>query len=61
MKNSLVNYELGQRIATLACENKSKTVKLKSLKPSDLELIKTTANGKLRMYMPGFTQTVVEE
>ena len=40
--------ELGQRIATLACENKSKTVKLKSLKPSDLELIKTTANGKYK-------------
>ena len=40
--------ELGQRIATLACENKSKTSKLTSLKPSDLELIKTTANGKYK-------------
>ena len=40
--------ELGQKIATLACENKSKTAKLKSLKPSDLELIKTTANGKYK-------------
>ena len=30
------------------CENKSKTAKLKSLKPSDLELIKTTANGKYK-------------
>ena len=37
--------ELEQRIATLACENKSKTAKLKSLKPSDLELIKPTANA----------------
>ena len=37
--------ELGQRIATLACENKSKTAKLNS---SDLELIKTTANGKYK-------------
>ena len=40
--------ELGQGIATLACENKGKTTKLKSLKPSDLELIKTTANGKYK-------------
>ena len=37
--------ELGHRIATLACENKGKTPKLK---PSDLELIKTTANGKYK-------------
>ena len=37
--------ELGQKIATLACENKGKTVKLKL---SDLELIKTTANGKYK-------------
>ena len=44
--NFLVNWE--QRIATLACENKSKTAKLKSLKPSDPELIKTTANGKYK-------------
>ena len=40
--------ELGSKIATLACENKGKTAKLKSLKPSDLELIKTTANGKYK-------------
>ena len=40
--------ELGRRIATLACENKGKTAKLKSLKPSDPELIKTTANGKYK-------------
>ena len=40
--------ELGHRIATLACENKGKTSKLKSLKPSDFELIKTTANGKYK-------------
>ena len=40
--------ELGCRIATLACENKGKTAKLKSLKPSDLELIKTFANDKYR-------------
>ena len=38
--------ELEQRIATLACENKGKIAKLKSLKPSDLELIKSSANGK---------------
>ena len=40
--------ELGHRITTLACENKGKTPKLKSLKPSDLELSKTTANGKYK-------------
>ena len=40
--------ELGHRIATLACENKGYTPRLKSLKPSDLELIKTTANGKYK-------------
>ena len=40
--------ELEQRKATLAYDNKSKTAKLKSLKPSDLELIKTTANGKYK-------------
>ena len=40
--------ELGCKIATLACENKSKTAKFKSLKPSDLELIKTTANSKYK-------------
>ena len=48
--------ELEQRIAKLACENKGKTPKLKSFKPSDLELIKMTANGKhnnvyTRIYM----------
>ena len=40
--------ELGQRIATQACENKSETAKLKSLKLSDPELIKTSANGKYK-------------
>ena len=45
-ENEELFSELEQRIVTLACENKSKTAKLKSLKPSDLELIKTTANGK---------------
>ena len=40
--------ELGKKIATLACENKSITTKLKSLKPSNLELIKTSANGKYK-------------
>ena len=39
---------MGQRIAELARENKSKTPKLKSLTPSDLGLIKTTANGKYK-------------
>ena len=39
---------MGQKIATLACENKGKTTKLKSLKPSDFELIKTTGNGKYK-------------
>ena len=32
--------ELGQRIAKLACENNAKFLRLKSLKPADLELIK---------------------
>ena len=41
--------ELEQGIATLACENKSKTAKLK---PSDLELIKTTSNGKYKNVYP---------
>ena len=36
------------KIATLVCENMSKTSKLKFLKPSDLELMKTTANGKYK-------------
>ena len=40
--------ELGHKIATLACENKAIFTKLKSLKPSDLELIKTTGNGKYK-------------
>ena len=48
---------LEQRIA-IACENNSKTAKLKSLKPSDLELIKTTANVSIKMYMLGFIPTV---
>ena len=39
---------LGRRIATLVCENKGKTSKLKSLKPSDFELVKTTANDKYK-------------
>ena len=47
-KNEEFFSELGQRIATLACENKTKFSKLKSLKPSDLELIKTTGNGKYK-------------
>ena len=38
--------ELERKIATQSCENKTKFTKLKSLKPSDLELIKTTSNGK---------------
>ena len=40
--------KLGQKIAKLACENMGKTPKLKSLKPSDFELIKTTANGNYK-------------
>ena len=40
--------ELERKIATLACENNGKTPKLKSLKPSDLELIKTSSNGKYK-------------
>ena len=43
MKNSLANWN--KKIATLECEHKSKTAKLK---PSDLELIKMTANGKYK-------------
>ena len=30
------------------CENKGKTMKLKSLKPSDFELIKTSGDGKYK-------------
>ena len=37
---------LGERMAELACERKGKI--LKSFKPSDLELVKTTANGKYK-------------
>ena len=44
-KNEEFFGQLEQRIATLACEHKSKTAKLK---PSDLELMKTTANGKCK-------------
>ena len=40
--------ELEQRIAMLASKNKGITSKLKSLKPSDLELIKTSRNGKYK-------------
>ena len=40
--------ELGQRIAKLACENKAKFSRLKSLKPADLELIKTSVDGKYK-------------
>ena len=47
-KNEKFFSELEQKIATLACENKGKTAKLKSLKTSDLALIKTTANGKYK-------------
>ena len=47
-KNEEFFSELEHRIATLACENKGKISKLKSLKPSDLELIKTTSNGKYK-------------
>ena len=53
--------ELEQRIATLACENTGETAKLKSLKPSDLELIKTTANGKYKnVYARIYTNSIVE-
>ena len=47
-ENEELFSELGHRIATVACKNKGYTWKLKSLKPSDLELIKTTANGKYK-------------
>ena len=47
-KNEEFFAELGQRIATLACENKAKFSRLKSLKPSYLELTKTTGNGKYK-------------
>ena len=40
--------ELQCKITTLVCQNKGKTAKLKSLRPSDLELIKTTVNGKYK-------------
>ena len=40
--------ELEQRIATLACENKAKFSRLTSLKPADLELIKTSSDGKYK-------------
>ena len=53
--------ELGCRIAELAFENKSKTPKLKSLRPSDLELLRRLSMVSIRIYyMPGFTQKVVE-
>ena len=47
-KNEEFFSELRRKIATLACENKTKFTKLKSLKPSDPELIKTTGNGKYK-------------
>ena len=47
-ENEELFSELEQRMATLTCENKSKTAKLKSLKPSDLELSKTISNGKYK-------------
>ena len=47
-ENEEFSSELEQRIAKLACENKAKFSRLKSLKPVDLELIKTSANGKYR-------------
>ena len=44
-KNEKFFSELEQKIATLACESKGKTAKLKL---PDLELIKTTDNGKYK-------------
>ena len=50
--------ELGRKIATLECENKGKTTKLKSLKSSDLELIRTSGNGKYKsMYARIYTNS----
>ena len=40
--------ELGCKIATLACENKDKFSRLNSLQPTDLELIKTSGDGKYK-------------
>ena len=40
--------KLGDTIAELACAWKSEYPKLKSLKQSDLELVKTTSNGKYK-------------
>ena len=45
--------KLGCKIATLVCESQDKIWKLKSLEPSDLQLIKTTVNGK---YMNVYTR-----
>ena len=51
--------KLGCKIATLACENKAKFSRLTSLKPSDLELIKTSSNGKYKnMYARIYTKTI---
>ena len=47
-KNKEFFSELGHKIAKLAYENRGYTPKLKSLKPSDLELIKTSRNGKYK-------------
>ena len=44
-KNEEFFSELEQRIATLACENKSKFSRLKSLKPTDLE---SSSDGKYK-------------
>ena len=55
-KNEEFFSELGRKIATLACENKIKFSKLKSLNPSDLELIKTTSNSEYKnMYARIYT------
>ena len=51
--------ELEQRTATLACKNISKIAKLKSLKPSDLEL-RLLPMASIRMCMPGFTRAAME-
>ena len=52
--------ESGRRIATLECENKGKTPKLKSFRPSNLELIKTTANSKYKNVYARITRKVAE-
>ena len=60
-ENEELFSELEQRMATLTCENKSKTAKLKSFKPSDLELIKTTSNGKYKnVYARIYTKSIIK-